>query len=208
MASIFENLGDFQITRLRAQNTAYLSGAVASIEPLPAPVALARGPDDILGPKTAVTVGATWAVGVTMPAVPEVIWVLIRVGFTVKKVAGINPHVEGYVFVFGDVTDIDNFHGPVLGHGQQISTTAPAAAGTFTSIDVADPAPGTQVWVPLDPADTSAGWTVVIAMEQGAVTPPGIDDLRIDASEILLLGYPTNAWNTGALWAQTAYRGS
>ncbi len=206
MASVFELLGDFTVTRLRSRDVSYLRGAVRPVGDAPIPIALARGPQ-VTGPGSATTGGATWSVGVTIAPNPDVAWVLISGEYNIKRAAGPSIPLQSYLFTFGDITDIDNTRGPILGMGEPLGSSLAGTGGSFAAIDLPVTPRNQQLWVPLDPVVTAGGWTPVISVLLGA-TPPGVDDFQIDMSQVLLVGYPVNAWNTGALWAGTAFRGS
>ncbi len=206
MANVFENIGTFDLTRLRSQDVPYLSGAVSSRGEKPIPVALARGPQ-VLGPGSAVGISEWWSVGVAIPATPEVAWVMVNGDYTMKSTALIPIPNRSFLFAFGDVANVDNFRGPVLGIGTEVATAVADSGGDFTTINVPEKPRPKSLWIPLDPADTSAGWTVVITTLMGA-TATAADDISIDMSQVLFLGYPVNAWNNGDLWSGAAYRGS
>lgn len=207
MADIFEDRGIFTITRLRAENVAFLSGAVSSSGPLPSPIALARGPL-LIGPSTNPDADSRIGFGVTVPAAADVAWVLISANFFVLRGGVASSALTGiFLSTFGDILDIDNTRGPVFAQGALLAGV-PGAAGDFHTMQVAtDPNQLKQLWVPLDPASTTGGWTMLLELLVGA-TAPLADEIQVDMSQVLLVGYPANAWNTGALWNGVTYRGS
>ncbi len=210
MANIFQTLGRFTVARLRSTDTTYLSGAVKSSFPF-LPVAIATGPI-ITGPvSTGLVDGETWGVAVPVPSTPDVMWVVAYTGYNMKLEAAVSKPSSSFLVAFMDVADQDNLKGPILGGMglAPVQFVPGAAGGTFTTI-IASNTPSlksTALWVPLDPDDTSAGWNFGVTFEAGT-TGPGVDDIEIDLRGVVLVGYPVNAWNTGALWAAVGARGS
>ncbi len=207
MANIFENIGTFTLTRLRSTDASYLRGAVRPLGPTPIPTILATGPQ-VVGPGSILGVSTWWGLGIEVPAVPEVVWVVVGMDFSLKKAVGVGNLEIAYLMVFGDVADVDNVRGPIAG-AATLSTIAPGATGTFVDLTaVKDPARPSQMWVPLDPADTSSGWHFGLAVLTSAAAGAGVGELSVDLSSVRLIGYPVNLWNTGAMWAGMAGRGS
>lgn len=205
MANVFENIGIFTIERLRTVDAAYLAGAIKPLGGPPSPIAIARGPRSIVGPLSAITAGAMWGVRVAMPAVPEVVWVVVNGDVTVQAggaglVAALN------VATFGAETTPDPTHGPFFG-GNLVDVISQGGAGTFDRYDLIVPATNRGIWAPLDPNETSAGWNVEVSVLIGA-TEPGTSEFSIDLSRFVLIGYPVNAWGSAALWDGVRVRGS
>lgn len=208
MASIFETSGDFIITRLRTEDPTYLSGAISSAIALPPPLALARGPK-ILGPIGTVTATQWWVNAVTLAALPDVVWVLLTDEISIAVEAGDSFFTSVFLTVFGDVDNSDEYSNPILGPGSTLVgiSVGDQTGEAFAVVGVpATPRPR-QLWIPLDPENTKDGWTMLVSAFAGA-TPPAAGDARIDMSGVTLVGYPSNAWNTGALWAPVSSRGS
>ncbi len=207
MAAVTELVGDFNITRLRTTDPTFLSGAVVGLVELPPPLVVAVGPQ-VIGP-VAGAVGSSerWVVGVAGAAHPDVVWVCVSAQWSLLRVDA-SLVARSHLFMIGDIVDIDNTRTPVFGNGTLVASSPGASGGTFSSIDTpADGAAVKSLWIPIDPALTRDGWTTVLDTLMGS-TGPGQLDIQLDLSQVVLLGYPINAWGTGALWAPTANRGS
>lgn len=208
MASIFETAGDFVVTTLRTADPTFLSGAVATTRPLPPPQVFARGPK-IIGPIGTVTATQWWVNAVTMPALPDVVWVLLTDEINIAVELGDSFFTSVFLTVFGDVDNSDEYTAPILGPGSSLVgiSTGDATGEAFAVVGVPSTPRPKQLWIPLDPERTKDGWTMLVSSFAGA-TPPAAGDARIDMTGVTLVGYPSNAWNTGALWAPVSSRGS
>ncbi len=220
MANIFDSVGTFTIERLRSRDITYAAGAVASPGYDSLPIAIARGPV-VLGPSAiGLANNQTWAVGVSIPAAPEVAWVIVNTSYHFKLVPGITRPAASYLVAFTDLADPSNDKGPILSPlggttdtsnvgVQELATVIPGASGgTFNTI-ITSNIPFTSKWIPLDPEDTKDGWQLGITYLAGAAgTHPAVDEAELDMRGIELIGYPVNAWATGQLWGLTGMRGS
>ncbi len=210
MAGVFEQAGTFTITRLRTVDAAYLQGAIQPAGPLPLPIAMARGPAAILGPGSTITDNEGWGVEVAIPAAPDVVWVIINAEVVISMDQSTGTLlVNSYLFAFGTVAGKDNMTGPVFGPGtlSGVHITTGTGAVFDSYLQPLVPAVTAGLWHPLDPDRTANGSSMYNVVRVGS-TAPGVDDLRLDLSQVLLLGYPTNIWNTAALWDGTRTRGS
>jgi len=214
MADVFETIGDFVITRLRSEDVPYLAGAVSSEAGGSIPVAIARGPV-FDGPGSAVGVGDSWGVAVTMAPTPDVIWVIIEAQVDVLLEALIGNVAAMALITFGNIAQTDETRGPIFDLAPT-TRVVPGVGTNFGSVAYSSAAAARSLWMPLDPIPrtqpknypgTVEGWTMVLAVVNGAVALAQ-DDVRVDMTRVVLLGYPVNAWNTGALWEATAFRGS
>lgn len=203
MAARIENLGTFEIERLRAPGTSYFEGATQGLGLEPVPIVLAKGPEAVLVGGT-ITAGETWALGVAVPAVPEVMWVLITANVMIFSVTASPPTLIS-IFTQGDTADLDNTQGPVFVDPAPKQLVPGTASGDFSSVTSMEGSLGH--FVPIDPVDTSAGFFMVLHVTAGA-TGPTIGQWRADLSNVLLAGYPVNYWDTGRLWQNTLRRGS
>lgn len=199
MANVFEQLGDFTVTRLRAPGAAYLSGAVQGIGPTPYPIAIAVGP-------AAVALGNTvgndqiWGLGVAMPPAADIVWVLTAANPNLLFATSSLPAL----LVFAAITDIAdnaNVRGPIF------VNEAPVAWGLGAADQLTGIHGGDNLWMPLDPAATTLGFDVGFQATAGAAGPTA-GEYVADLSQVIFIGYPVNFWGTGALWAKRADRGS
>jgi len=214
VADVSDTIGEFAVTRLRSEDTPYLQGAIDSLGPAAIPTVIARGPV-FDGPSGAVGAVDWWRVAVTMPAVPEVIWVMIRTQIFLLLDAGISAPARFGLLTFGNITEVDEARGPFFNFG---GTTIfePGAGTNWLQLLAGAATEGDQRWIPLDPlprtgpnyTGTVNGWTMILSIRAGTPNGPAQDDIRVDMTQVILLGYPVNAWNTGTLWAGTAFRGS
>ncbi len=202
MAARIENLGTFEIERLRTTGTTYPSGAINEIGSEPEPIARAFGPEGILVGGT-VTAGETWALGVAVPAVSEVVWVVVRANVMIFGVTASAPVLMS-IFTQGDTADLDNTEGPVF-IDPSPRQLVPGTAGSFSSVTSMEGATG--LFVPIDPAATSAGFFMVCHTTAGS-TGPTVGQWSANLRNVILLGYPVNYWKTGKLWQNTLRRGS
>ncbi len=203
MAPLHETKGDFGLQRLRSSDTSYLRGATQALGGDPEPIVVATGPASVTN-TSAVGASEVWGLGVTMPAVPEVVWVLVSARPTVQSNAVFSP-VNLFFLTQADVTDTDLIAGPYLAQLGATATFTPGAAGTH---NIVGPTLGADsLWVPVDPAATSNGWTPGISATAGT-TGPGIAAWRADMRQVIFLGYPVNYWDTGKIWGNMARRGS
>ncbi len=209
MANIFQTLGVFSITRLRSRDITFLPGAISS-PPYPSlPSVVARGPV-ITGPvSTGLVTGETWGVAVPVPAVPEVVWVIVGTEYHFKLDGPVSTPTNTFMIAFTDVADASNVKGPIISViGQDTTAFVPGVAGAnFDKIVTTLSRPLRSSWIPLDPEDTSDGWNWGVTFVAGT-TGPGVDDIEIDMRGVLLVGYPVNFWNTGQLWEHQGQRGS
>jgi hypothetical protein len=203
MASVFETSGTFKIQRLRTENPSFLSGAIATGGPLPVPVAVATGPQVISG--AAPGNDELWLVAVTVPAAPEVVWVQVSSDYFVWADTG-NLLQNSYLYTFGDITDGGNTRGPVAGIGDSMAYSLAADPGVTAKW--AYPYPPSVPRAPGQWVLTADGWTMVVSTKVGSAAPTGANDMRLDLSQVILIGYPVNAWGTSAIWTQTGSRGS
>ncbi len=209
MANIFETDGAFTITRLRTDDTAYLQGAVRPLGFAANPIALAEGPV-VTGPTVAPGNAESWTLAVTMPAAPEVVWVVVEGNIKMGQNPATGSLVaDMWLFMFGDLTDGAALRGPIFGPGVDIAQAinVASAGGFVRSIQLSTNNVPRSVWIPLDPDQTSAGWTPLFHTRMGA-TAVAPNELLVDLSHVRMVGYPVNLWGTGALWDGTRLRGS
>jgi hypothetical protein len=209
MASVYETVGSFTVTRLRGVDASYLSGAVRPTGVLPDPIAVATGPNDLAGPVAGgLLTGETWAVGVSIGAYPDIAWVLVCPNYIFKRKDTATGIVSNYFFPIGSPTSSGAYQGAPRGVGNNIESLEIANAGTYQHADVPKDVVGTSsgCWLPIDPAQTTSGFqacfnTLVQATHQAL-------DFALDLRQLTYLGFPVNLWGTGALWRPTAFRGA
>jgi len=205
MASVYETSGTFTIERLRTENPSYLQGSVRPGGLDPVPIAVCRGPR--VTSSSAPGDSERWVVALTVPAAPEVAWVVISGDYFVGFDSG-SEMGNSFLAMFGTIDDGADTRGPILGPGDNIGNAVFASAGEFERVDTEGVPRTNAIWVPLDPQATKNGWTPILSVAVGATAPSGADDMRADLGQVILLGYPVNAWGTSALWANLAFRGS
>ncbi len=203
----------FELTRLRGVDTSYFGGAVG-VTGQPLPIITAVGPKPVTN-VGAIGVAENWGVAVAIPAVPEVVWVVVQMEVVLGN-AGASPPLRMAYWMAGEIGDMDEFTGPVISQGLAPGAAAgepgqppdyrPASAGDNTRLIPLSGRPA-SLWLPLDPDLTAGGWTSIFNANAGAVgVAAGVWDL--DLTGVRLIGYPVNYWDTGALWANTQGRGS
>ncbi len=208
MADQRETIGVFGITRLRTPDPTYTQGAVVPGTPA-GPIATAVGPPiPIAGPIVG-TVGASewWNLFVTMPPAPDVVWVMICGDISMQVEATASAPTRMVLHTFGVITTVDETRGPSFGSDDTFITKPAASGGNYDTISLNTRPDPRGVWVPLNPDDTSAGWTMSFNALAGAVAITA-SEWRADLSQVRLVGYPANMWNTGQLWEGTRFRGS
>jgi hypothetical protein len=208
MASQYSTTGTFTIQRLRTGDTSFLAGAIDSPGPVPLPSAIATGPL-IVGPGTGFLAAERWTVAVTMPAAPELAWVILRTEMALANAGASAPTISLHMCTFGDIADQDNSRGPYFGTSSVATEVSGTPAGTYSQTKVADPADGASrsLFLPLDTSLTGDGWTPTFT---GVSDTGGVNanQWRWDLRNVQLLGYPANLWNTGSLWAWATSRGT
>lgn len=211
MANAYDaSAGTFSVQRLRTADAAYLQG-VDRPATLPEPVAVARGPF-ITGPQANLIGNSDiWACGAAVPALPDVVWVMVNADAHLRLPAGADVVERIFLFPRGVVTNAAYLEGPQLGPGTNVATLACASGGTCPYVCASNTARDTArgLFLPLDPSFTRLGWDVVTIVECTAAGG-GIaqNAARLDLLEVRLVGYPANAWGTGGLQAVAAFRGS
>lgn len=202
MANVFEDVGTFTIRRLRTPDSSNLAGAVRPNQVLPAPVAMAEGPQQVAGPISA-GVGASehWVVGTTIPAMDDVVWVFVGDVPILKRQTGIGPCQEMYFMPVGDVTDSEVARGPLLGIGEgTLGEPYIGSGGSFVVLQAPAAQPlACSCWHPLDPDLTKDGFTcltTILAPAGGLATSKA----ALNMKSVRYLGYAANTWDTGALW--------
>lgn len=205
MASVYGNVTEeFEVTLLRGRDASDLAAAVRPRPGTPNPVAIATGPR-ILGPSSAVGAGDTWGVGVRVDGYPNLCWVVRSLDTWLMSKSTMTTPDRVVVAAEASVSAAETSQGPFL-HYSSLTAVAGSSGGTYNTLNIntgwaASATPVTDLWWPLRPSLTVDGWRVgvwVIAASGGGIA---IDDAYLDMQNCLLLGYPVNMWNTGALWA-------
>lgn len=205
MVDVFENVGDYTITRLRGPDAAFLAGATRPVG-LPDPIAIAEGPANVVGPSGIVTTGEFWVVGSSIAAAPDLVWVLIAADILVKFDSAVSsdPTIS-YFYPRGNIAVPNDYLAPALGSATlSIMDFVPGAGLAANS--ALSPSRSGALWVPLDPVNTTAGFTSVHILSNGGSF--SVNDVDLDLRGVRFLGYPANVWGTGGLWAPAASRGS
>lgn len=206
MASVFDShLDDFVLNWLRTPDSSYLEGADRA-GTAPNPVVIAQGPHLVGGPSGAVGASEWSVVGVDIPAHAGIAWVLVMALPVFRWANAVDQPQMLHFIPLGEPTSALNYAYPVL--------TIPAAASAPVSntgfLYSAVPTTTFQyqnTWIPLDPEHTEDGFSCVIC-SQAPAAGWGASDYRLDLFSVKYLGYPINAWNTGALQQNYARRGS
>lgn len=206
MASVFDSNHDtFDLQPLRTTDASYLGGATRGAM-MPQPSMLAIGPSNVAGPSAAVGGSEYWMCGIAMPAHPELVWVVASVAVLVHYGSTVSQIQMYYWLPKADPTNAEEARPPFYGPGSNLTGVFIANAGQYqaTGPDVTNP---TTTWLPLQPADTELGFQGAL-LAQAPAAGWGINDLRVEMSSIRYLGFPVNAWETGALHSYYGQRGA
>lgn len=191
----------FTVQRLRSWNPRIdAAGAVVGSPYLPQPIAVAKGPSGIV-PASAVGANEYLINFVPVPAVPDVCWVVAQGAPNVRRdVTLAADTVSRYAAMcFGSNVGGLAWDGPLLAAGG-CQTVLITDGTSFEYLDYLTPDDSVfNCWSPLDPADTKDGWTMGVSLRAGT-SGFGINSLRLSLKETILLGYPVNYWDTGAIW--------
>jgi len=209
MANVFDSNDDvFVVSPLRTQDAAYAAGAVrGNVGRPPQPIAFARGPLEVGGPSGAVGAGEQWCVGYTMPARPDLVWVLVQADPLVRWGDTANEVVGVYYRPIGDPASHSVTRAPVYGPGSNI-TVLYCASASFLYAAAADVPGPASVWCPLDPNLTVDGFQGVMHVVANGAAGIAANGLRCKLDHVRYLGYPINAWSTGDLASHYQTRGS
>lgn len=218
MASVAENVADgFTIQRLRGMGVessvgmpwlsdngnAQLRASTGDITQLPPPIVLAQGRTGIVGPSSAVGASEYWNVGLPIPAM-DVQWVVTQSSISTFSASAATNFIKGVVWPVGDASAGDAVRGPALSVDDFTGVIVPAVSRVSASVPRWRGQIGT--WIPIDPSRTVDGFHVQVTLLASS-SGVGINAARLDASGIVLLGYPVNTQGTAALWQSARYRG-
>lgn len=200
--------GIMKMERLRSPDASYLSGAT-----LPVlgsyPIAVCR-PSQVVPNLVAVVADDFWVTDYVVPAANDILWVMVQAQLILQTDGTPGVPQWGGVFSRGLYTDGDAARGPVWGNAAWTEVQV-ANAGTYQKRVVPtypdSHYPANSYWLPLDPASTRDGFNVTTVIRAHATTGAAISEWAQDARGVLLVGYPSNLWGTGALWAPVSQRG-
>lgn len=200
MASQFEAGDAWTVRRLRSNELGWAHG----INQLPSPVALATGPNDQAN-AGAVGAGEYWVLDTTLPKT-DLCWVVVQ-GHPLFQDSNVTAPVQIYWYPQGNNSIGQALTGPAFGPGENLAWMTVASGGTHTTATVADVPRTDSVWLPLDPENTLAGVATTLIVKAGAAGPAA-GNWRANLTGCRMLGFPTSAWYTGALWEPLVARGS
>lgn len=211
MADVRENATSGMLTqRLRTLDPSYLRGAIRPSGAMPEPIAIATGPNGMVGPAAGAVGGnEAWSLSVTVGSMPDVCWVLVRADYQVNKTAGASSPIASYIWPYGSLTDGAAVRPPVLGLGLNLDAVEVASGGTYVTqvIPPTTDGSGRSLWIPFDPELTKDGFDIIVH-HTAAAGGLAVDSLSLNLDGIIFIGYPSNVWGTSALWAPQADRGS
>jgi len=196
---------EYELTWLRSPGQPELAGRGTSR--LGAPLVLAQGPSYVVGAANPLAANEVWNFGVRIPAMGDVAWVMVGVDVSLMARATADLPDQVYVAPIASIGTSGGVYAPVYGPGTSLTTHVIAAATYPILFAPTDPRPQ-SIFHPIDPQlTTRVPWDTGVMM-QAPAAGLGANDWWVRLRGLRAIGFPIQAWYTGALWDVTTQRGS